>query len=82
MRKEEMREAFEAWISSSPFEHDCKRNSMDARVTVLPGGYKRFETQLAWESWQQAWQAGRLDGRSEYYRDGYRAGWDAAERRN
>lgn len=51
---EKMRQAFEAWISAPPFEHDCKRRAMDERATYWPGQYKRYETQIAWEAWQAA----------------------------
>jgi len=52
--EKKMREAFEAWISKPPFEHDCKRHPMDERKTCWPGAYKRYETDLAWEAWQAA----------------------------
>lgn len=45
------RKRFEAWISSKPYEHMC---DMVSECSAWPGQYKRYETQLAWEAWQQA----------------------------
>lgn len=58
-----IRESFEAWAKSQRICVD-----LDPR-----GGYVWRSSQTAWE----AWQAGRLDGRPEYYGDGYLAGWEA-----
>lgn len=73
-----IRKAFEAWVTAPPFEKSVARHSMDERKTCWPGAYRVYEVELAWEAWQDAWKAGRLDGRPEYYGDGFRAGWDSA----
>lgn len=49
------REQFEAWIKSPPFEHWCEKFDDNAG---WPDHYKRYETQLAWEAWQAARDAG------------------------
>lgn len=43
------RKEFELWISAPPFEHMCDKLSENSAWT---GRYKRYETELAWESWQ------------------------------
>lgn len=50
---DEIRASFERWIGAPPFEHMCDRNS---DTSPWPGGYKRYETELAWEAWQAAEQ--------------------------
>lgn len=44
-----VREEFEAWIKSPPFEHMCDRYDENG---AWKGDYKRYETQLAFEAWQ------------------------------
>lgn len=45
------REAFEAWISAPPFERSVERQSEHG---AWPGQYRSYETQAAWESWQES----------------------------
>ena len=52
-----MRENFEKWIKSPPYEHHCKHEK-----TTWPGQYDQYETQLAWEAWQAATAYGRQRG--------------------
>lgn len=49
-----LRKAFEAWISSPPFERDITRNSVDATKHAWPGHYREYEVQLAWDAWDAA----------------------------
>lgn len=46
-----VREQFEAWIKAPPFEHLCDRKGSES---AWPGNYKRYETQLAWEAYEEA----------------------------
>lgn len=52
---EQVRKEFEEWISKPPFEHDCRRRPMDESqlTTCWPGSYVRYETEVAWEAWQE-----------------------------
>lgn len=45
------RERFEAWITSSPYEQSVERQSDKG---AWPGQYRSYETQSAWEAWQEA----------------------------
>ena len=45
------RAQFEEWISRPPFEHMCDRFPEGMNYA---GQYRRYETQMAWEAWQEA----------------------------
>lgn len=45
------REAFEAWISAPPYERSVERQGENGS---WPGQYRSYETQAAWESWQES----------------------------
>ena len=49
-----MREEFEAWISSPPYEKQTKRYSDDPVKYAWPGNYLDVNVELAWQAWQQA----------------------------
>lgn len=50
---DDLRVAFEAWISSPPYERMVHRFPQAANA-AWPRQYKDIAVQLAWESWQQA----------------------------
>ena len=50
---EEQRKLFERWIMNPPYEHMCDRHS-DDHTSSWTGQYKRYETQLAWDAWQES----------------------------
>lgn len=45
------REAFEVWISAPPYERSVNRRGED---DAWPGQYWSYETQAAWEAWQES----------------------------
>lgn len=45
------REAFEVWISAPPHERSVERRGEN---DAWPGQYWSYETQAAWEAWQEA----------------------------
>lgn len=45
------RAAFEAWISAPPFDRSIERQGENGS---WPGQYRSYETQSAWEAWQEA----------------------------
>lgn len=47
-------EKFEAWIKSTPFEHDVARYPNQPTRFAWPGQYKDLAVQLAWCAWQEA----------------------------
>ena len=49
-----MREEFEKWISSPPFERSVDRYPEDAEKFAWPGNYKDLDVDLAWFTWQAA----------------------------
>ena len=49
-----MREEFEAWISSPPYEKRTKRYPDDPVKYAWPGNYLDVNVELAWQAWQQA----------------------------
>ena len=55
---EQMREAFEKWITSPPIERDTSRFQDDG--SVWPGCYKQYEVHLAWEAWQAAFNLSKV----------------------
>ena len=48
---DENRQAFEAWISASPYERSTKRLHDDSS---WPNQYADYHVQLAWEAWQKS----------------------------
>lgn len=44
------REAFEAFVSSPPFEYSIERMS---HLSAWPGNYRSLSVQLAWEAWKE-----------------------------
>lgn len=45
------REQFEAWISAPPHERSVERKGENGS---WPGQYRSYETQVAWEAWQES----------------------------
>ena len=43
--------AFEVWISAPPFERSTERQGENGS---WPGQYRSYETQSAWEAWQES----------------------------
>jgi len=60
--EKKLREAFEKWVSSSPFE--CSTERMTEK-SAWPGRYRFSSVSLAWEAWQDAHSAGRARGMTE-----------------
>lgn len=52
------RSVFEQWISGPPYERETERWPQDETKHAWPGQHKDIAVQLAWESWQQAQNAG------------------------
>jgi hypothetical protein len=52
----EVREAFEAAISASPYERSVSRYPDDATRSAWPGNYRDIAVDLAWCMWQEAWR--------------------------
>lgn len=52
MNEQEQRSAFEAWVTSPPYERIISRWPTDEYA--WPGQYRDYITQLLWESWQAA----------------------------
>jgi len=67
-----MREQFEKWVSSPPFEYSTERMT---ELSAWPGNYRYISVQLAWEAWQEARKAEFICSRcglrkdSEYKRE-------------
>jgi hypothetical protein len=67
------REAFEAFVSSPPFEYRIERMT---EMSAWPGNYRSLAVQLAWEAWKVATKAEReacamvCDDRSKRKNDG------------
>lgn len=51
-----MREEFEKWISSAPFERCVRRYPDGPERVSWPGQYRDVSTELAWQAWQEAWK--------------------------
>lgn len=49
-----MRERFEGWISSPPFEKSTERYPENDNSQAWPGMYTNYDVQLAWEAWREA----------------------------
>lgn len=60
------RERFEAWISAPPFERSVERQGTNG---AWPGQYRSYETQAAWEAWQESAKIERADGLVSALRD-------------
>lgn len=45
------RAAFESWISAPPYERSVERQGENGS---WPGQYRSYETQAAWEAWQES----------------------------
>lgn len=48
-----LRDAFEAWISSPPFERETTRYPKDETKFAWPGSYRDYEVQIAWDAWRE-----------------------------
>lgn len=48
-----IREAFEKWISSPPYEKDIDRFPDDPVKHAWPGNYKNIDVELAWNAWSE-----------------------------
>ena len=51
---DELREAFESWIVSFPYEMSIERFPDDELRYAWPGHYVRIDVQIAWAAWQAA----------------------------
>jgi hypothetical protein len=51
---DELREAFESWIVSFPYEMSIDRFPNNPERYAWPGNYVRIDVQLAWAAWQAA----------------------------
>lgn len=51
------REQFEGWISAPPFERSVERQGDNG---AWPGQYRSYETQAAWEAWQESAKIERI----------------------
>lgn len=60
---ESERQRFEAWITAPPYERGegVGRYPDDGETAAWPGHYVDYQTQLAWEAWQQAGAAAGRD---------------------
>jgi hypothetical protein len=45
------RRAFEAWITSAPYERSAARYPENELVSSWPGQYRDNTVQVAWEAW-------------------------------
>lgn len=59
------REQFEEFISLPPYEKSVLRYGDDINTNLWPGQYRNDGVQLAWEAWQQAYDAGVRAEREE-----------------
>jgi hypothetical protein len=53
-KENEMREQFERWISSAPYEMPVVRFPDEPENYAWPGNYKNIAVELAWQAWQEA----------------------------
>jgi hypothetical protein len=51
---DELRERFEKWITSPPFERRIERFPQDEKLFSWPGNYREISVELAWQAWQEA----------------------------
>jgi hypothetical protein len=51
---DELRQRFEKWIASPPFEKRIARFADDPEKAAWPGSYRQIEVELAWQAWQEA----------------------------
>jgi hypothetical protein len=51
------RDAFEAWVSSPPFERSVDRFPEHPGLYSWPGSYRDIDVDLAWQAWQAAVEA-------------------------
>ena len=54
---DDMRAAFEAWIKAPPYEQSVARiplTHLQPGASAWPGQYADYQTQLAWEAWQES----------------------------
>ena len=54
---EDMRDAFEAWITAPPYERSAERNPLthlQPGASDWQGQYADYQVQLAWEAWQES----------------------------
>jgi hypothetical protein len=54
MNDQELRAAFEAWVSAPPFERQIGRYPEKGLCSALAGIYHDLEVNLAWEAWKEA----------------------------
>lgn len=52
--EQEMRDAFEKWVSSPPFEYSVSRYPNDPMQYSWPGSYKYLTVELAWSAWKES----------------------------
>jgi len=64
---DQIRQNFESWISSPPFEKRIERFPDDENRHAWPGSYREISVELAWQAWQEASKqlAGTTDRQSE-----------------
>lgn len=58
-----VRETFERWISSPPYERLLGKVPKDEARYAWPGQYVDIEVQLAWEAWQEALNSTKVQPR-------------------
>ena len=51
---EDLRQQFEKWITSAPFEKSIARFPDDETRFAWPGNYRELDVELAWQAWQEA----------------------------
>ena len=51
---EDLRQQFEKWIFSAPFEKSIARFPDDDTKFSWPGSYRDLAVELAWQAWQEA----------------------------
>ena len=50
----DLRQRFEKWITSAPFEKSVERFPDDQTRVSWPGNYRDINVELAWQAWQEA----------------------------
>ena len=48
----DLRQQFEKWITSAPYEKNIERFPDDERLFAWPGNYRDIAVELAWQAWQ------------------------------
>lgn len=60
MSLEQLREKFESWISSPPFELNVNRWPNDETKYAWPNQYQNTEVELAWQAWNEGYELKKL----------------------